>query len=386
MRIIAISKRIITQLLRDSRTLALLLLAPLLIMTLLHFIFSSTQTQQLKVGVHHIPSALSSHLKESDVTIIKVDDKHVTDIAERHHLDAVIIGNQNIEIYYTNDTPSSTTALKQIIKSYEIKNKFKSTEVVIKEMQKQYSNIQAQLDKAKDRLGPLFKHLGIENNKVKQASDKEEKLITHYIYGDKHTDYFDQLNPIFIAFFVFFFTFLISGITLLKERTHGTLKKLLSTPIRRYEIVLGYIIGFSPFAIMQTTFIVLYSIYVLKFEVEGSICLFIMMNLLLAMTALVIGLFISTFATNEFQMIQFIPIIIVPQLLFSGIIPLDTMHPVLRVISMIMPLKYGADNLTRIMFKGQSIEYLYINIFVLIMFLVVFTLLNIVLLKKHRNI
>ncbi|UBH23053.1 ABC transporter permease [Macrococcus armenti] len=61
---------------------------------------------------------------------------------------------------------------------------------------------------------------------------------------------------------------------------------------------------------------------------EGSIFLFIMMNLVLAMTALVIGLFISTFATNEFQMIQFIPIIIVPQLLFIGIIPLDTMHPV----------------------------------------------------------
>lgn len=387
MRITAISKRLILQLLRDRRTLMLLFLAPLFIMTLLFFIFQSSDTSQIKVGVHHIPNALAERLKEEDIEIVKVADDDILTTIERHNLDALITDKQSLDVYYTNDTPAHTMKIKQVIKSYELQEEMQATEVVIKNIESQYETLKAQMESLKSKFGPLLERIGIEDKQLKENEAlKQGKVKVHYIYGDKNTDYFDRINPILIAFFVFFFTFLISGITLLKERTHGTLKKLLSTPVRRYEIVLGYLVGFSPFAVVQTILIVLYSVYVLGIHVEGSVILLVLMNILLSFTALGLGLFISTFASDEFQMIQFIPLIIVPQILFSGIIPIASMHPVLRIISYAMPLKYGADNLSRIMFKGQGIELLYINIFVLFMFLIVFTVLNIILLKKHRNI
>lgn len=120
-------------------------------------------------------------------------------------------------------------------------------------------------------------------------------------------------------------------------------------------------------------------------EVAGSISLLIISNITLAFVALSLGLFISTFAKSEFQMIQFIPLIIVPQLLFSGIIPLENMHKLLQIISYLMPLKFGADNLSRIMLKGQSIEIIP-NIIILIFIFIFLMILNITLLKRYRNI
>ncbi|MEJ7509229.1 ABC transporter permease, partial [Staphylococcus simulans] len=84
----------------------------------------------------------------------------------------------------------------------------------------------------------------------KQSEDT--KIDNSYLYGDKDSNYFDKMFPILMGFFVFFFVFLISGIALLRERTTGTLERVLSTPIRRSEIVFGYLFGYGIFAIIQT--------------------------------------------------------------------------------------------------------------------------------------
>ena len=81
-------------------------------------------------------------------------------------------------------------------------------------------------------------------------------METNYVYGSSETVFFDVLSPILIGFFVFFFVFLISGIGLLKERTSGTLERLMATPIRRGEIVTAYLIGFGIFAVIQTMIVV----------------------------------------------------------------------------------------------------------------------------------
>ena len=106
-----------------------------------------------------------------------------------------------------------------------------------------------------------------------------------------------------------FICFLISGIALLRERTTGTIERVLATPIKRSEIVFGYLIGYGIFAIIQTLIIVLFSIYLLNINLAGSLAYVILINILLAIAALVMGIFISTFANSEFQMIQFIPIV-----------------------------------------------------------------------------
>ncbi|MCZ3394237.1 ABC transporter permease, partial [Enterococcus faecium] len=115
----------------------------------------------------------------------------------------------------------------------------------------------------------------------------------------------------------------------------------------------------------------------------GSI---IVINLLLALVALAFGILLSTFAHSEFQMMQFIPIVIVPQVFFAGIIPLDTMAAWVQKISYIIPLKYAGDAVSNIIMRGARLSALGGDIGVLLIFLVILTILNIVGLKRYRKV
>ncbi len=116
----------------------------------------------------------------------------------------------------------------------------------------------------------------------------------------------------------------------------------------------------------------------------GSIWIVLLINLLLALVALSLGILLSTFAASEFQMIQFIPVVVVPQVFFAGIFPLEGMANWLQAIGKIMPIYYAADALKGVMYKGFTLSEISGNIFVLIIFAVVFIVLNIFALKKHR--
>ncbi|KMO53972.1 ABC transporter permease, partial [Lacticaseibacillus rhamnosus] len=198
--------------------------------------------------------------------------------------------------------------------------------------------------------------------------------------------YFDTLLPILIGFIVFFFVFFISGIALLRERTTGTLYRLLATPIRRGEIISGYLLGYGIFAVIQTVLIVGYALVVFKIQILGSIPAIFLINLLLASTALALGLLISTFANSEFQMLQFIPIIVIPQIFFTGLIPVNQMLGWLQPIAHLMPLYYGANALTGIITKGQSLAVLYPDVIALVGFFLLFLDLNLLTMRKYRQV
>ena len=211
-------------------------------------------------------------------------------------------------------------------------------------------------------------------------------LDTNYVYGSSETEFFDVLSPILVGFFVFFFVFLISGIGLLKERTSGTLDRLMATPIRRGEIVTAYLVGFGIFAVIQTVIVVLYAVNILDMVLRGSLWTVVLINLLLALVALSLGTLLSSFAASEFQMIQFIPIAVVPQVFFSGIIPLSGMAYWLQELAKIMPIYYGADALKDVMYKGVGIQDIVGDLLALTIFAVIFIILNIFALKKYRKL
>lgn len=165
----------------------------------------------------------------------------------------------------------------------------------------------------------------ITHQQIKQPTIKQMKLKNHYAYGNADTGFFNKILPILIGFFVFFFVFLISGMALLRERTSGTLDRLLATPVKRYEIVFGYLLSYGVLAIIQTLVFVLVTILILGVQVVGNIGSLVVVNLLLALVALSFGILLSTFANSEFQMMQFIPIVVIPQVFFTGIISLDSM-------------------------------------------------------------
>lgn len=145
--------------------------------------------------------------------------------------------------------------------------------------------------------------------------NQQEELSIQFLHGTEDMGNFDYFGPVLLGFFVFFFVFIIAGVSFIRERTVGTLERLLSTPIRKWELVIGYVAGFGVITFIQSALISAYAIYVLDMMMEGSFFDLLFIILSLAFTALTLGILISTFANNELQMIQFIPIVIVPQLL-----------------------------------------------------------------------
>jgi len=281
MRTLALIKRICQEMLRDKRTLALLFVAPLLILTLMYFLFNGN-TVNPKLGVVNVNSQLIHVLEKADIDITEYNDvTNASKIVVDDDLDGLLENaNEKLVLTLRNYDPSSAKVLQ--MKVNQIASQFQSP--------------------------------------IKQdASNNSPMVETKFVYGSSETLFFDVLSPILVGFFVFFFVFLIAGVGLLKERTKGTLERLLSTPIRRGEIVTAYLVGYGIFAVIQTVIVVFYAINVLDMVLAGSIWLVLLINLLISLVALSLGTLLSAFAASEFQMVQFIPIAVVPQVFFSGI-------------------------------------------------------------------
>lgn len=355
MRVKAIITRIIKQTIHDKRTLALMMVAPMIVMTLVYFLFNSNEENLLNVGVYNTSSEFNESLKDADLNIKEYSDKNnIKNKITNQNLDAFIVKNNNeLEITYENSSPINTKETEAKVQSTILKDEFLKIS------------------------SKVNKNIG-ESNKI--------SIDSSYVYSNEDLTYFDTLSPILIGFFVFFFVFLVSGISLLKERTTGTLDRLLSTPIKRSEIVLGYLIGYGIFAVIQTILIVLFSIYVLNITIEGSISLVVIVNILIALVALSLGLLLSTFTNSEFQIMQFIPIIIVPQIFFTGVIPIESMSIWLQNTARIMPLYYGASALSGIFVKGFNFYNIYNDCIILIIFIIVLYTFNIFGLKRYRKI
>ncbi|MFL6560453.1 MAG: ABC transporter permease, partial [Bacillus sp. (in: firmicutes)] len=163
-------------------------------------------------------------------------------------------------------------------------------------------------------------------------------------------------------------------------------ERLMSTPIRRWEIVTAYLVGYGIFAVIQTMIVVFYAINVLDIVLVGSIWNVLLINLVLALVALSLGILLSTFAASEFQMIQFIPIAVIPQIFFAGIFPLEGMADWLQAVAKVIPMYYAGDALKGVMYKGFSLSDISGDLLALVIFAAIFIVLNIFSLKKYRSL
>ncbi|HXG25990.1 MAG TPA: ABC transporter permease [Candidatus Binatia bacterium] len=192
------------------------------------------------------------------------------------------------------------------------------------------------------------------------------------IYLSPDADEVDVLAPVFLGFFGYFFVFLLTGISFLRERVGGTLERLVATPVTRAEIVLGYSLGFGIFATIQIAFLTIFILNAfetpelgpipsltigLGVDAAGSPYLAFLIALLLSIGAVNLGIFLSTFARTELQVIQFIPLVIVPQGLLSGLLwPVERLPDVLQWIAHLLPLTYAVEGLREVMLKGADLS------------------------------
>lgn len=177
-----------------------------------------------------------------------------------------------------------------------------------------------------------------------------------YRYGGEELDALDLLGGPFIGLVVFFLVYVVTSISFLRERSLGTLERLMASPLRRTEIVVGYMLGFTVVALVQATEVLVFSLWVLEIHNAGSVALLFGVEVLLALAAVNLGIFLSTFARSEFEAVQFIPAVITPQLLLSGVIVPVTSEPEwLQVVSNVLPLTYAVNGLRAIMLEGAGL-------------------------------
>jgi ABC-2 type transport system permease protein len=192
--------------------------------------------------------------------------------------------------------------------------------------------------------------------------------------------------PGILATLILFFGFLITGISFLRERTQGTLERLMVAPVSRMDIVAGYLLGLVLFALMQTLIMFFYMVYVLDVTYQGNLWEILIFQILMGIVAVSMGTFFSAFARNEFQMIQFIPLVIVPQIFLSGLfIPVSQLPAVLEWIAKFLPLTYGVEGIKALMQQGQSLLDIGKDIGILAAFAVGFLILASLTLRKAGN-
>ena len=360
MRTIAIAKKVIKELLRDKRTLAMMFVAPVFIMWLMNLMFSASTTVNVKLATQDLPTGLVTKMDELDHVDVETyqDLDQAKEALANEKVDAVIsYKDGEYQVDYANTDASKTSMIRQVLR----------TSIASEGTDQLLSRVKQALPQLK-------------------LDAKAPEIKESYQYGDKNTGFFAHMIPILIGFVVFFFVFLISGMALLKERTSGTLDRLLATPVKRSEIVYGYMLSYGIIAIFQTAVVVLAAIWLLDVEVVGNILNVIIVNVVLALVALAFGILLSTLAKSEFQMMQFIPLVIMPQLFFSGIIPLSSMGEWAPTVGKFLPLTYSGDAISQIILYGHNLGDILPNLGVLMIFLIILTILNIVGLRRYRKV
>lgn len=166
----------------------------------------------------------------------------------------------------------------------------------------------------------------------------------------------DFYLPAIVPYLAFFFGFMMTALSFLRERTGGTLERLLASPLTRFDLVLGYFGGFLAFSMVQAAVIVAFALYVLDVPTAGGMFPVVLLLVLTILTAEGFGIFFSTFAHSEFQVMQMLPIFVFPQLFLCGIVwKIKNLPEFLKPLAMSLPMTYSAQAARDVMVRGDLV-------------------------------
>lgn len=208
--------------------------------------------------------------------------------------------------------------------------------------------------------------------------------LVAWIFTD--TPVFGQIGPAMIALFPFIVMFLVTSIATLRERRSGTLERLLALPLGKGEFILGYALAFGLLAIIQTAVAVGFAICVCGLEISGNLGLLFAVAIADALLGTALGLLASAFARSEFQVVQFMPALIFPQILLGGIfLPRDQLPQVLENIGDWLPLSHAIDALTAVAHNDQDASYIWIRIGFIAIWIILSIVLGSITLRRRTN-
>jgi ABC-2 type transport system permease protein len=360
-RVLALFRRVTLEIIRDRPSLALLLVAPLVMSGLITFIIREGDTPTVDAVVVNEAGMVGAAVAASLRTAIEDDGGSFelvdTEDAARQALED---GGASVAVLLPAELAPDAPTLTLMTDGLDPIGE--STQV-----------------------GQLQRSIMKTASAITGASAPE---ITHVtVYGVPSADPMSRFAPAIVAFFAYFFVYLLTGVSFLRERTGGTLERLMATPVARGEIVIGYSLGFGLMAVVQMIVLLTWALgsaelgpvsVGLGIETAGSAVYAFLVVMLLALGAVSLGILISTFARTELQVIQSIPLILVPQFLLSGVLfPVSSLPQVLQPFVAIMPLHYAVDGLRQVFVAGADLTStaLLFNLGVLTLFAGLFALL-----------
>jgi ABC-2 type transport system permease protein len=356
-RILAVARRIAQGFLRDERTLGLVFVVPIVIIALLGWVLTEQKDDTVRVAV----------VNEAGL----VGDRVV---------DALQDAAADAEESLTVETATSRDAASAAIRAAEIDLAIVIPESLADDIASGSRPTLTVISEGTDpgaeagrfqRLQALMADLASQLTIPGAPPPIVPQIEVETVYLSPEAGTVDIMAPVFLGYFGYFFVFLLTGISFLRERIGGTLERLLATPVTRGEIVLGYTLGFGLFATLQVIVLTLFILNAVEVPAIGPIPAFTIglgvqsvgspfltfaIALILSLGAVSLGIFLSTFARTELQVIQFIPIVIIPQGVLGGIFwPIDQLPDVLAAIARVLPMSYAVDGLREVMLKGADL-------------------------------
>jgi len=382
-RITALASRIIRQVFRDRRTLVLIFIVPLVIMTLLYLVLTNTSSVHTLAivppsgtGSDRINSLITNLLPGKDkLNVVYINADQVNDTLSKGNADAVIIFPPD----FTQQVLSGQNPSVQIV----LEGSDPNVAIVMRDQTEAFTH----------ELGVALSALKAQQTQTGQGQAIPPVLggplpftvsNPQYIHGGPQYTFNDSIAPVFIGIFSFFFVFLLTSIAFLRERSQGTIERVMASPMTRTELVIGYISGFLLFALVQSLMILLFVIYALRVHYSGNLSLVFLITVLLTIGSINLGIFLSAFAQNEFQIVQFIPLVFGVQIFLSGVFwPIDQLPAILRPISYILPLTYANEALRAVMLKGADLAGIAWELAALLIFMVLMIILSALTMRRQ---
>jgi ABC-2 type transport system permease protein len=366
-RVLALARRVMVQVIRDRRTVGLLVIGPMLILTLGAELFRS-EPPPVGIGVVNSDDGVSTpvtgriELGRSIANELAASDAFaVTDLNEEEAEQLLNEGAVLGVLVLPPDFSASYARSREIVLDLRLEGSNPARSSAIAAYCAQAAvNALAELAAISFQVpGPSQPDGGEMPFPV--------SVEASYVYAGEEFDAMDFVAPVYIGVLALFFVFLLACVSFLRERSQGTMERLLATPATRVDVVLGYMLGLGLFAVLQVTVILLFTVWVLKIHYLGSLALLLLIVALLAVVGVSLGILASAFARTEFQVLQFIPLLIIPQILLGGTLwSVPELPRYLQPLAYLMPVYYANQALRDVMLRGWGLAEIWPNLLVLV--------------------
>ena len=354
----AVTVRILQQFRHDPRTVVMFIFAPILVLWLFSVMLNSPAYHPIIAGVN-LPSDLITAIEAQDATYVAMNEDEADQLLSSGEIDAVCtLDRSRLSVRVEGANPSKTGAVMNVVRA-AVK------EYTLIEREQLQADIESRLAEARSQMEDLTESLGSVPVTMLPEIPDLDTIVTefaptiadievNYLHGSDAWGTFDFFGPVFIGIFIFMFVFITSGMSLVTERLGGTMERLLATPIRPWQLVLGFSLGFAVISLIQAVIVLWACITLIGFPNEGPLWLVVVVTFSMALVSLNLGLLASALARTPFQVIQLLLLLVMPQILLSGIFDLSAAPLWMQVLSQCFPITHGAEALRSIMLRGAE--------------------------------